>query len=154
MQWTVAAKVEEVGKIYWNADGSRAVQASRPYSYDELHPRVAFEVSERWKRPCEAMFKYLAAYYPPQLLRLLGSTRLSNADLTFAAEIAGSIDDSESVRAALLPLLKHADSVVREGAIYGLAEHLDGPTRARLRRLAENDPSPAVRTVARDALNS
>lgn len=133
----------------------KALKASlerRPYPYEELDATVANEINDRWKQPCEAMFEYLATHHPEQLVVLLRSSRLSSADLTFAAEIAGSIPDSTMVRPALVPLLSHANPVVREGAIYGLANHLDEPTRERLCTLANEDASRAVRTAASDAL--
>lgn len=115
-------------------------------------PSVASEINVRWKQPCELMFEHLATHHPDQLVALLRSSRMSPADLTFAAEIAGSILDSAMVRPALLVLLGHANPVVREGAVYGLANHLDEPTRQRLLDLASNDASRAVRTAASDLL--
>lgn len=91
---------------------------------------------------------------PSQWVALLRLGRLSDADLTFAAEIAGGMADSAMVRPVLLDLLDHANPVVREGAIYGLAHHLDEPTRQRLRKVSSEDPSHGVRTAARDALDA
>ena len=121
---------------------------------NELDPAVLMEVLTRWEHPCEAMFEYLAEHHPSQLLALLRSPRLSPADLTFAAEIAGRIPSSAAVREALLPLLDHPKAVVREGAVYGLGKHLDDPVRQRLARLAEDDQSAAVRCAAAETILS
>ncbi len=126
----------------------------RPYSYNELDPAVAYELTERWQQPCEAMFEFLAANHPHDLLALLHSSRLSSSDLTYAAEIAGTISDSALVRPILAALLEHPQSVVREGAVYGLARHLDAGIRSRLQAIAASDPSRGVRTAAQDTLAS
>jgi hypothetical protein len=120
--------------------------------FDELSPTVAVEISRQWSEPCEAVFEFLAENHPPQLLKLIASNRLRATDLTFAAEIAGRLADSTAVRRTLLPLLSHADAVVREGAIYGLAPHADQTVRSELARLSASDPSPAVRQAATDTL--
>ncbi len=73
-------------------------------------------------------------------------------DLTFALEMIGARHDSARVRATLLPYLSHPDPIVREGAIYGIARHLDDDTRAALGRMAESDDSGEIRTTAREAL--
>ena len=104
---------------------------------------------------CEAEFEFLARKNPARLLALVsGELRNRPELLTFAAEWAGRIDSTSAVVRALLPLLRHEDPAVREGAIYGLQRHLDRSIEARttLRALAEGDPSPGVRESARDAL--
>ena len=64
-----------------------------------------------------------------ELAQLIQSQQLAAADLTFAAEILGNSKDHELVRTVLTPLLSHVEAVVREGAIYGLTNHLDPATR-------------------------
>ena len=123
-----------------------------PPPFDQLDPRVADQVLARWGQLCEEMFEYLAAECPSQLVRLLLSKKMPVPDLTFAAEIAGRIEDSSKVRPILLGLLAHADPVVREGAIYGLASHVDTAVVSELRRLVATDLSPAVRSAASDLL--
>lgn len=123
-----------------------------PPPFDELRADVAADLTDRWSEPCEAVFEFLAENNPPQLLKLIASNRLRATDLTFAAEIAGRLSDSTPVRRTLLPLLSHADAVVREGAIYGLAAHADQTVRSELARLSASDPSPAVRQAATDTL--
>jgi HEAT repeat protein len=78
------------------------------------------------------------------------SPKMPITDLTFAAEIAGRIDDSEKVRPILLGLLQHPAPIVREGAIYGLAGHVDSSVISELKRLTATDLSRAVRTAAAD----
>jgi predicted helicase len=101
--------------------------------------------------PSDALFERLAKQDPPRLLRML-KTGLKPAFLTHAAEIAGRQLSSDVVLGTLLELLAHESPLVREGAIYGLSAHVGDHVDAALRKLAENDPSPGVRTAARDAL--
>lgn len=101
--------------------------------------------------PCEATFEWLADHAPTSLAALIDAGTLSVADLTFAAEAMGRISDAALVRATLVKLLGHPSAVIREGALYGLMNHLDDGVRALLLRLASEDPSPAVRDIARDA---
>jgi hypothetical protein len=128
-------------------------QRQSPSPFDGLEPSVASEVASRWTEPCEGAFEYLSSKHPDNLLRLIESGTLADRDLTFAAEIAGRIDDDGAVRRALLPLLSHPAAFVREGAIYGLAAHVDALVRAHLTRLAADDSSAAVRNAAADALD-
>lgn len=124
-----------------------------PPPFDDLDPLVAHAVASRWKEPCEGAFEFLALNHAEQLLRLIALEKLAPADLTFAAEIAGRLADSDAVRRTLVPLLDQQEAVVREGAIYGLTRHLDQEVRERLLELAAKDPSAAVRTAAADALD-
>jgi hypothetical protein len=123
-----------------------------PYPYEGLDPHVAQKLNARWRQPCEEMFEYLAEVYPTQLIALLGCNRLVAANLTFAAEITGRIENSVLVRSALLPLLEHDHPVVREGALYGLAKHLDEEIRRRILLVGTNDPNIEVRQAANDVL--
>jgi HEAT repeat protein len=101
----------------------------------------------------EDVFQDLAERHPKVLVALLKAGILEVADLTFAAEIAGNeISDSALIRPVLLKLLEHPSAVVREGTLYGLANHLDESSRAIVGELAKNDPSPGVRTTAKDLL--
>lgn len=101
--------------------------------------------------PCEAAFERLAKESPAELARWIDSGKLDPADLTFAAEILGNCDDSALVVKTLLPLLRHNDDAVREGAVYGISRHADGPTKRELEAIRWHDPSPAVRSAASDA---
>lgn len=125
-----------------------------PPPFDCLSDDLAFAVSLRWREPCEAAFEFILAHDPSQLALLIKSRGLHPGDLTFAAEILGRSTESNRVRAVLVPLLRHEEAVVREGAIYGLAAHLDAVARDELSRLATSDRSAAVRTAAGDALDA
>jgi len=101
----------------------------------------------------EALFEHLAVSDPLLLIAILNDEGRAPSDLTFAAEIAGgAIADSALVRPPLIKLLDHASAVVREGAIYGLAHHLDSLTKVRIELVAHTDPSFAVRTAAHECL--
>jgi HEAT repeats len=103
--------------------------------------------------PCEALFERLAAEDPNRFVALIQQGTLEPHHLTFAAEAAGRIADRVAAVDALLPLLGNASALVREGAVYGLARHIDrGDVRQRLAELATRDPSPGVRDAAREAL--
>lgn len=135
----------------------RALAASRcnrpvPPPFDCLNTDLAYAVTQRWHEPCEAAFEFILGDNPRQLAQLIVAKNLRPGDLTFAAEILGRSADSQLVRSVLVPLLQHAEAVVREGAIYGLTRHLDDPTKSELRRIAESDRSAAVRMAAEDAL--
>ena len=96
----------------------------------------------------------MAAEAPPKLLTLvaaLSNEELPTWELSFAAEVAGTLP---AARAALLVLLDHESPTVREGAIYGLSKQLDADPaiRTRLAKIATDDRSGAVREAALEAL--
>ena len=77
-------------------------------------------------------------------------------DLTFAAEALGSVAPVHRREAvdALIAVIEHSKAYVREGAVLGLAGLLPCVrAEALLRRVADQDPSPAVRDTAADALS-
>lgn len=121
--------------------------------FDVMNGLAGRAVASRWSRPCEAAFELLARRHPLDLARLIEKGRLASPDLTFAAEALGRIDASWIVRQTLLPLLEHADAIVREGAVYGLQKHLGDEVRERLTRCARTDVSAGVRAAAEDALS-
>lgn len=92
-------------------------------------------------------------FHPDLLLEIIRNGKLEPASLTYAAEYAGQIENSEQVRDALMPLLHYPNPVVREGAIYGLANHIEH-IRIILKIVSEHDPSRAVRNAARDVLEN
>jgi HEAT repeat protein len=105
-----------------------------------------------WERPCEQMFKVLLQSAPSALVQLLEEGVLAPADLTYAAEAAGQIRTTEAVF-ALLNTLGHPSALVREGAIYGLAQHRDDSrVDPRLQRTALHDLDVDVRAAATDVL--
>lgn len=103
----------------------------------------------QWSR---SHFRSLRKRAPKRLVMLISGDTLDVADLTFAAEIAGEIEEESSVVPALLKLLDHDSSLVREGAVYGLVNHLTADVRDRLCLMSLNDPSPGVRDAASDAI--
>jgi hypothetical protein len=98
-------------------------------------------------------YTWLATNQPDRLLSMIKEGHLRPSKLTFAAEAAGLILDSHLVRDALMPLLRHTSPVVREGAIYGLSDHLNGEAIAALKTIALTDSSRGVRRAARAALD-
>jgi len=118
-----------------------------------LSPEARVAVDARWSDVSEAMFEFLAANYPSELLKLIAGDVLSPPAMTFAAEIAGRTSLGHAVRTVLLPLLDNSSPLVREGAIYGLRQHADATVVGKLRILAANDPSPAIRQAASDTLD-
>jgi len=109
-------------------------------------------------RISEAKLTQLASERPHSLLALIEKNALGAADLTFAAEIAGTIDDWTRVVPLLTRLLLHASPVVREGAVYGLVRHADrvpavrATIRSAIAGLLGVEGSPGVRAAADDAL--
>lgn len=122
-----------------------------PPPFDCLEEGVGRAVSQQWQEACEAAFEFLLQRSPGQLARLIDAQVLRPGDLTFAAEILGRCADGNLVRSTLSPLLRHPDAAVREGAIYGVAGHLDAELIAELARMAKSDSSAAVRSAAEDA---
>jgi hypothetical protein len=98
-------------------------------------------------------YNWLASNAPETLLTIIRDGQLRPSRLTFAAEAAGLIPNSVAVRDALFPLLQHESAVVREGAIYGISNHLNDEALIVLRRIATDDASPAVRQAAADLLD-
>lgn len=104
--------------------------------------------------PSEELFEQLAVDDPDRLLEMMGSNELRPALLTYAAEIAGRGIPTAKCVPVLLHLLGHEAAVVREGAIYGLAEHEGDEITLVFRQLAETDPSAGVRAAAAGALKN
>lgn len=102
----------------------------------------------------EAIFEQWATDSPERLIQAMCGGKLRPTLLTFAAEIAGNHLPSEQIVPALLGLLEHADPIVREGAIYGLAYHEGENISAALRKIVESDSSPGVREAATCALDA
>jgi hypothetical protein len=116
-------------------------------------PPVLAGLLRKWGGYCRGVFEDLAALAPKELADLIATSTLEPKDLTYAAEILGSVRNPMLVVPTLLPLLGSPSPVVREGAVYGLALHLTNEVTARLRNVSEQDASPGVRTAARDILD-
>ena len=105
--------------------------------------------------PCENLFERLAVRDPARLVGYLAPDGLPQHLLTFAAEVAGRELPPDLVTEPLLTLLDHPSAVVREGAVYGIAYHLEDPrARRRIEEMASGDPSQGVRLAASDAVES
>ena len=72
--------------------------------------------------------------------------------LTFIAEAAGEISKDYAVLICSVAIC-HEKSYVREGALYGLAPHIEDPdVKAMVTYVADHDESQVVREIARDIL--
>jgi len=96
-------------------------------------------------------FADLATQRPDELLAIIKRGILAPGALTWAAEAAGCIRESEAAVPVLLGLLDHESPLVREGAVYGLAEHRDEKVVVKLNWIAMNDQDDAVKRAARVA---
>lgn len=95
---------------------------------------------------------------PGELVALLSSGTLPPHLLTFAAEISGDCPPRfyPAVQSALLSLLDHSSSTVREGVVYGLSKLLHALPALRDVLMVHTEeigePSPGVRAAAREVL--
>lgn len=93
----------------------------------------------------------LAQTNPKELARILTSSSVNTRVLTFGAEIlGGEVTDETIVLPVFRMLIKHVNAVVREGAAIGISSFYSSikPPQDildRLKVMAENDPSPALR---------
>lgn len=102
--------------------------------------------------PCEDLFRELATSDPDRLVWML-EKELSVADISIAAEVAGSHLPGEKVVPVLIRLLQHQRAVVREGALLGLSYHLHrGDAMGAMRKVLMTDPSQVIREVADELL--
>ncbi|MDO9016605.1 MAG: HEAT repeat domain-containing protein [Deltaproteobacteria bacterium] len=123
-----------------------------PGALPDLHVLDAKIATMTHQQPSESLFEELVGRDPARLLAYLSDPDLDPTLLTYAAEIAGRIPDAAVVR-ALVPLLDHVKAYVREGAVYGLAQHLpDSDARSALGRVASTDPLAVVREIAAEQL--
>jgi hypothetical protein len=89
---------------------------------------------------------------PGELIRTIQRGELTDIQLSFAAEALGSFSDAFVVD-TLLGLLGHAKSIVREGAVLGLAGHLTTPeVQEAIAQVIRDDPSQGVREAAQVVL--
>ncbi len=91
---------------------------------------------------------------PADLLDMIEQRSLGVSYLTYAAEMAGNIENMDTRRdAALLQLLEHYHPVVREGAVLGLYKNLTPKIQKKLQTHLKTETSPGVRTTIEDALD-
>jgi hypothetical protein len=104
---------------------------------------------------CRAVFEDLARSSPRELMEIVRENRAPETRMTFAAEILGRDVPTSSAANALLGILQnHPSPLVREGAVLGLAHHLDRiGVRHSLRAAAEGDPSPGVKRAVAEVLD-
>ncbi len=102
----------------------------------------------KWSKPCEEVFEFLSQENPESLAKVIQEESLDASDLTFAAEHMGNCEDTALVKKILFPLLDHNDALVREGAVYGLANHLDSVVKYKLFNISKVDKSTTVREAA------
>ena len=94
----------------------------------------------------------LMASNPDEFVKAISGDDIEYWDLTFAAEDAGDLP-IDLCYDPLLKLVGHHYIVVREGAIYGMARHLDDSrVREVLGMVAEHDPEPLIRRIAKGVL--
>ena len=103
----------------------------------------------------QAIFEVLARLSPEELIDIIRKGKAPATRLTYAAEILGRDVGTRAATNALLDILEsHRSPLVREGAVLGLAYHLDRfGVRHGLQRIVEQDPSPGVRRAAQEALD-
>ena len=117
---------------------------------DCLKLDVATEIVKLWNKPCENAYTWLVKNHPDQLLTLINSGMLEPYELTYAAEEVGNIANSDIVRATLIPLLSHFSAVVREGAVFGLYNHLNEQVVDILNKMIKSDESLYVKFAIDD----
>lgn len=129
------------------------ILSERPMLQRELRLGVDGSASDQdTAKPSVALFERLAAREPAKLVALIEAGTLRPSDLTFAAEIVGRIPQPELIVPVLTRLLDHSSPLIREGAVYGLSNHMSDTVRATLRRVVEGDASPGVREAAQSVL--
>ncbi len=117
------------------------------------HELVPARFHGQFQHLSEELFIALAEQAPQSLANLLlKDGLLDNAELTLAAEAMGRAEDRKLVRQSLTHLLKHPSALVREGAIYGLAELGSLDVRAAVAMLAGTDAHPGVQRAAKAVL--
>jgi hypothetical protein len=95
---------------------------------------------------------YAVKTRPRHLVAMIYSHLHEPSELTFAAETLGSIPDPQLVMPVLRDLLEHSSPLVREGAVYGLAQQRTPEAKSLLCKVAREDPSRGVRDAAADYL--
>lgn len=106
----------------------------------------------------ENQLSALAQSNPKELARILISSNTDTRTLTFGAEIlGGEVTDETLVLPVFRFLLKHVNAIVREGALIGVSAFYTSkkPPQEIIERvqiIANNDPSPTLKDVAKDII--
>ena len=107
-----------------------------------------------WPRPCENTFEEMAKESPLRLIEWISCDEIRPPFLTYALEILGKTeDDSSLVSPVLLSMTYHQSPLVREGAVYGLENHIGfRGVRERLFYMSSYDPIPGVTQACLEVL--
>jgi hypothetical protein len=93
-----------------------------------------------------------------KFIKILNNPSTETYVLTFGAEILGEEITDEAISLPVFrKLLRHINATVREGALIGLMtlffdRRLPSDILERVRDIAKNDPSPALKLYAEDIL--
>lgn len=104
-------------------------------------------------RYCEDNYNKLCQEDPKLLADLMQDPNIKPEDLTFAAEILGQCGNIKLIRETILPLLDHKESVVREGALYGIYYAIDDQIAEKIKEMSLTDKSEAIRTISKETLD-
>ncbi len=111
------------------------------------------EIEVRWPQPCRNKFRAWARHCPQKLVDFLLGSEGDNADLTWAAEIAGRTLPWELAVVPLVQLATHQSPLVKEGMLNGLSYHMSQPmAKATVQRVADHDSCETIRDIAREML--
>lgn len=141
-------------KLYgWGTDRkklSEIIEARISSFFQEIQ---VFYSESQWGKPCKNMFRFLADEDPEMLSKIIVFGKLRETLLTFALEELGRSRKSNGNLNILVAFLKHSDSLVREGAVYGLTyyTHSDSAKLVLKQRIAI-ETSPNVRESIEEAL--
>lgn len=106
-----------------------------------------------WKKPCKNMFRHLSTNDPEMLVSIIKYGNLRDTLMTFALEELGRSPKSKSIFDILVKFLDNEDSLIREGAVYGLSNYLgDREINAKLSFMSVHDPSRGVREAIEEIL--
>lgn len=105
-------------------------------------------------KPTIETLEWLSKFAPQTLLEWIQDGTLSNADMTFAVEYTGNCLQHEGMLDAVVALLDHESSLVRESALIALARLEQWPRAVvdKILIVACSDTSNAVRATADDII--
>ena len=109
--------------------------------------------ADKFPKPSIESFKHLAKDFPYDLERWLDSGLLNLAQLSLALEEVKGIEDIDHAVRILLQFSNNPQPLVREGAIYGLADFTYiKEVRERLTEISKTDDNEWLRKSALEAL--